>query len=71
MAKTLYDFWVKSDRLWHAMKKGTRVALCGHECPKPRVMMKLTIPLDDVRCARCDRLIMWDGNPDRPKPTSA
>jgi hypothetical protein len=50
-------FWAKGYRLWHAMEDDVLVALCGKTVPSPRVIMKETVPDDDGRCARCDKMV--------------
>jgi hypothetical protein len=52
-------FWAKegSALLWHRIKDPGHSALCGRYISPPRMTMQFAFPLDDVRCAKCDRLI--------------
>jgi hypothetical protein len=56
-------FWGKesSARLWHAIQEGKGSAICGKAIPTPRLTQKEIVPEDDVRCARCDRLVFPEG----------
>lgn len=55
------DFWACKGRLWHAMTEGSLAALCGREVPPPRMTMKHTLPVDEKRCAWCDRVLFPAG----------
>lgn len=52
-------FWAKETKglLWHAIVDGERDAKCGRYVTPPRLTMKHDLPEDDVRCAKCDKLV--------------
>jgi len=45
-------------RLWHAVQKGKDTSLCGRRLTSPRMLMDGGAPEDEVRCAKCDRLVV-------------
>lgn len=59
-------FWAQSGRLYHALASAqpgddapaipSSTALCGRYIPPPRMTVKES-PLDDERCAKCDRAL--------------
>lgn len=61
-------FWGRTTptgRLWHAIREGSMDAACGRPVPLPRSTAKHITPAEDVRCAKCDRLVWPKG--DGPK----
>jgi hypothetical protein len=58
-------FWAKESHkyVWHAVQEGEIVSICQRPVLTPRMTQKQT-PLDDDRCAKCDRLIWPEGKED-------
>lgn len=57
-------FWVNQANhlLWHAASKHDEDALCGKHVPPPRLARGSDdVPLEDERCARCDRMMRSEG----------
>jgi hypothetical protein len=52
--------WARNSRLWHALPDTNSDALCGRKVTEPRMTLDVITPEDDVRCAKCDRLL-WAG----------
>lgn len=64
MAKTDI-MWVKGGRLWHAAEQGSMNAICGRDLPLPRDLKPTEdAPDEDVRCAKCDRIVRPNGDND-------
>ncbi len=51
--------WARNSRLWHALPNVKSDSLCGKRVPEPRMTLEMMTPEDDVRYAKCDR-ILWD-----------
>lgn len=54
-------FWAKGDRLWHAIEDGEINTFCDRYIKPPRETMRKADPSDDVRCAKCDRILRSNG----------
>lgn len=55
-------FWARYGRhgLYHAVREGKLDAVCGKNVPTPRDVISKRTPLDDERCAKCDRQVEKD-----------
>jgi len=55
--------WVRGGRLWHAAEQGSMNAICGKHLPLPRVPKPTeNAPDEDVRCAKCDKIVWPHGD---------